>query len=117
MLDVAEVEAPDALYVLRHSSAHVLAAAVTALWPGTKYAIGPPVENGFYYDFEFPEPVSESDLRRIEKKMAEIIRQDVPFEQVRLPRADVIARFRELGQDYKLEILDHEAKDDEIVSC
>lgn len=117
MLDVAEVEATDSLYVLRHSCAHVLAAAVTQLWPETKYAIGPPVENGFYYDFEFPEPISESDLRRIEKKMAEIIRAKVPFEQVRLPREEVIARFRELGQDYKLEILEHEAKDDEIVSC
>jgi threonyl-tRNA synthetase len=117
MLDVAEVEAPDALYVLRHSTAHVLAAAVTALWPETKYAIGPPVENGFYYDFEFPEPVSESDLPRIEKKMAEIIKQNVPFEQVKLPRADAIARFQELGQTYKLEILDHEAKDDQVVSC
>ena len=117
MLDVAEVEAADSLYVLRHSCAHVLAAAVTQLWPGTKYAIGPPVENGFYYDFEFPEPISEHDLPRIEKKMAEIVRADTPFVQVRLPRAEVIARFRELGQDYKLEILEHEAKDDEIVSC
>jgi threonyl-tRNA synthetase len=117
MLDVAEVEAPDALYVLRHSCAHLLAAAVTALWPETKYAIGPPVENGFYYDFELPEPLSESDLPRIEAKMAEIIEQDVPFEQVRLPRAEAIARFRDLGQGYKLEILDHEARDDEVVSC
>ncbi|HEX4213980.1 MAG TPA: threonine--tRNA ligase [Candidatus Dormibacteraeota bacterium] len=118
MLDVAEeVNAPDSLYVLRHSCAHVLAAAVTELWPGTKYAIGPPIENGFYYDFEFPEPISETDFRRIEKKMAEIIRKRVPFEQVKLPREEAIARFRELNQPYKLEILDHEAKDDEIVSC
>ena len=95
----------------------MLAAAVTELWPGTKYAIGPPIENGFYYDFEFPEPISETDFPRIEKKMAEIIRKRVPFEQVKLPREEAIALFRELGQTYKLEILDHEAKDDAIVSC
>lgn len=117
VLDVAEVEAPDALYVLRHSCAHVLAAAVTSLWPGVKYAIGPPVENGFYYDFEFPHPVSENDLPAIEARMAEIVASDVPFEQIKLPREEAIARFAGLGQDYKLEILEHEARDDQVISC
>jgi threonyl-tRNA synthetase len=117
MLDYAEVEAPDPLYVLRHSSAHLLAAAVTELWPGTKYAIGPPVENGFYYDFDFAEPLSEADLPKIEARMAEIVARDVPFEQVMLPRSEAAARFRELGQDYKLEILENEAAGDEVVSC
>jgi threonyl-tRNA synthetase len=117
MLDYAEVEAPDPLYVLRHSSAHLLAAAVTELWPGTKYAIGPPVENGFYYDFELAQPLSEADLPKIEARMAEIVARDVPFEQVMLPRSEAAARFRELGQDYKLEILENEAAGDEVVSC
>jgi threonyl-tRNA synthetase len=117
MLDVEAEEAPDPLYVLRHSTAHVLAAAVTQLWPGAKYAIGPPVDNGFYYDFEFPEAISEHDLPRIEQAMGEIIREDPPFEQVHLPRDEAIARFRELGQDYKLEILEGEARDEDVVSC
>jgi threonyl-tRNA synthetase len=117
MLDVEAEEAVDPLYVLRHSTAHVLAAAVTQLWPGAKYAIGPPVDNGFYYDFEFPEPISEHDLPRIEQAMGEIIRADPPFEQVLLPREEAIARFRELGQDYKLEILEAEARDEDVVSC
>jgi threonyl-tRNA synthetase len=117
MSDYAELDGPDPLYVLRHSSAHLLAAAVTELWPGTKYAIGPPVENGFYYDFEFAEPLSESDLPRIEARMAEIVARDVPFEQLLLPREEAAARFRELGQDYKLEILENEAAADAIVSC
>jgi threonyl-tRNA synthetase len=117
MLDYAEVEAPDPLYVLRHSSAHLLAAAVTELWPGTKYAIGPPVENGFYYDFELAQPLSKADLPKIEARMAEIVARDVPFEQVMLPRSEAAARFRELGQDYKLEILENEAAGDEVVSC
>src|SRR4029079_12829313 len=60
---------PDALYVLRHSSAHLLAEAVRRLYPGVKIAIGPPIENGFYYDFEFPEPISEGDLEGIEAEL------------------------------------------------
>src|SRR6516162_2804822 len=62
----------DALYVLRHSSAHLLAEAVRRLYPGVKIAIGPPIENGFYYDFEFPQPISESDLQRIEDKVERV---------------------------------------------
>ena len=61
---------PDALYVLRHSSAHLLAEAVRRLYPGVKIAIGPPIENGFYYDFEFPEPIAEDDLERIEEEIS-----------------------------------------------
>src|SRR6266567_1642473 len=61
---------PDALYVLRHSSAHLLAEAVRRLYPGVKIAIGPPIDNGFYYDFEFPEPISDTDLERIEDEVA-----------------------------------------------
>ena len=59
----------DALYVLRHSSAHLLAEAVRRLYPGVKVAIGPPIENGFYYDFEFPEPISDGDLEQIEDEV------------------------------------------------
>src|SRR3954471_3095640 len=66
---------PDALPLIRHDAAHVMAEAVTELWPGTKVSIGPPIENGFYYDFEFPEgvTVSEEELGRIEARMAEHI--------------------------------------------
>src|SRR6186997_544602 len=60
---------PDALYVLRHSAAHLLAEAVRRLYPGVKVAIGPPIEHGFYYDFEFPAPISENDLERIEEEV------------------------------------------------
>src|SRR5437899_5044550 len=60
---------PDALSVLRHSSAHLLAEAVRRLYPGVKIAIGPPIENGFYYDFEFPQPIHEEDLERIEAEI------------------------------------------------
>ncbi|MBO0685724.1 MAG: threonine--tRNA ligase [Candidatus Dormibacteraeota bacterium] len=117
MRDYEEPDGQDPLHVLRHSSAHLLAAAVTELWPEAKYAIGPPVENGFYYDFEFPEPLSEAELPRIEARMAEIVGRDEPFERVLLPRAEAAARFQQLRQPYKLEILENEAAGDEVVSC
>src|SRR5437016_3048617 len=69
ILTTRDREDPDALYVLRHSAAHLLAEAVRRLYPGTKIAIGPPIENGFYYDFEFPEPISEDALERIEEEI------------------------------------------------
>src|SRR5438046_906214 len=68
ILTTRDKDDPDALYVLRHSAAHLLAEAVRRLYPGTKIAIGPPIENGFYYDFEFPEAIGEDALERIEEE-------------------------------------------------
>ena len=68
----------DDLYDLRHSTAHLMAQAIGELYPGVKYAIGPPIEDGFYYDFDLPEPLKEEDLPRIEEKMREIARRDLP---------------------------------------
>src|SRR2546428_9537813 len=92
----------DPLYVLRHSTAHVLAAAVTELFPGARYAGGPPVENGFYYDFDLPRPLSQEDLEPIEKKMAEIIARGDRVEQELLPQAEAERRFEALDQPYQL---------------
>jgi threonyl-tRNA synthetase len=94
----------DGLHVLRHSSAHVLAQAVCDLWPGTRYAIGPPIEDGFYYDLELPGPVSESDLERIQERMAEIVAADQPFVREELSRHDALERFAD--QPYKREIVE-----------
>src|SRR5205814_1584173 len=69
ILTTRDTADPDALYVLRHSTAHLLAEAVRRLYPGVKVAIGPPIENGFYYDFDFPEPIAEDDLARIEEEL------------------------------------------------
>src|SRR6266571_3437552 len=69
ILTTRDTDDPDALAVLRHSSAHLLAEAVRRLYPGVKIAIGPPIENGFYYDFDFPEPIREEDLERIEAEI------------------------------------------------
>src|SRR5207248_7855884 len=102
MPSFADHESRDALDVLRHSTAHLLAAAVTNLYPGAKYAIGPPVENGFYYDFDLDRTLSEADLSAIEDKMREIAGGDVTYERVEVPRPEAIETFRKLGQDYKV---------------
>jgi threonyl-tRNA synthetase len=94
----------DGLHVLRHSAAHVLAQAVCDLWPGTRYAIGPPIEDGFYYDLEFPGQVSESDLAKIEDRMREIVAADQPFVREEIPRAEALERFAD--QPYKREIIE-----------
>src|SRR5438874_11479673 len=73
ILTTRDTRDPDALAVLRHSSAHLLAEAVTQLYPGVKLAIGPPVENGFYYDFDFPEPIREEDLERIQAEIERLL--------------------------------------------
>jgi threonyl-tRNA synthetase len=94
----------DGLHVLRHSAAHVLAQAVCALWPGTRYAIGPPIEDGFYYDLEIPGQVSEGDLAKIEDRMREIVAADQPFVREEIPRGEALERFAE--QPYKREIIE-----------
>ena len=94
----------DQLHVLRHSTAHVMAQAVCDLWPGAKYAIGPPIEDGFYYDFELPEQLTPEDLPRIEDRMRRIIAEDQPFVREELDVEEAKARFAE--QPYKVEIIE-----------
>ena len=88
ILTTRDKDDPDALYVLRHSTAHLLAEAVRRLYPGVKIAIGPPIENGFYYDFEFPEPIHEADLERIEEE----IRRELKEGRVVDARGDLARR-------------------------
>jgi threonyl-tRNA synthetase len=97
-------EQPDGLQVLRHSTAHVMARAVCDLIPGAKYAIGPPIEDGFYYDFELPQPLTPDDLPRIEARMAEITAADQPFVREELSRQRALERFSD--QPYKREIIE-----------
>lgn len=96
---------PEALEILRHTAAHVLAQAVLRLFPGTKLAIGPAIADGFYYDFEFPESISHEDLPKIEEEMKRIVAADYPVERVFLPREEAIGLYRERGEAYKLELL------------
>ncbi len=97
---------PDALYVLRHSSAHLLAEAVRRLYPGVKVAIGPPIENGFYYDFEFPEPIHEADLERIEAEVQREISEGREWSREEISRDEAKQRFAAEGEPYKVELVD-----------
>ncbi|HEV8372815.1 MAG TPA: threonine--tRNA ligase [Actinomycetota bacterium] len=90
--------------VLRHSAAHVLAQAVTDLYPEASYAIGPPIEDGFYYDFDVPEPFTPADLERIEARMREIVAEGQPFRRQELSRDEGLRLFA--GQPYKREIIE-----------
>jgi threonyl-tRNA synthetase len=97
----------DELDVLRHSAAHVMAQAVLRVFPDAKYAIGPPIENGFYYDFDLPRPLSDEDLVRIEDQMRKIAKEDQPFVREELPRLEAVKLFTdEIPQPYKVEILE-----------
>jgi threonyl-tRNA synthetase len=99
---------PDSpLYRLRHSAAHLLAQAVLELYPGTKLGIGPPIENGFYYDFDLPQPIGEEDLPRIEEKMREIAARNLDIVRIETSREEARQLIEQMGQvPYKLELLD-----------
>ena len=84
---------PDAVDIQRHSASHVMAQAILRLYPGVKYAIGPTIENGFYYDFAFSAPIAEADLARIEKEMAKVVSQNLPVERFELPADEALAVF------------------------
>ena len=97
---------PTPLSTLRHSTSHVMAQAVKRLFPEVKVAIGPAIEDGFYYDFARAEPFTPEDLARIESVMADIVKADLPFERRELSRAEAIAFFRERGERFKVEIIE-----------
>ena len=98
--------APEPLPTLRHSTAHLLAQAVTQLFPGVKLAIGPPIENGFYYDFHRDVPFTEEDLARLEERMRDLAKADYPIVREERSRADAIRYYRERGEPFKVEILE-----------
>ena len=106
----------DGLALIRHDAAHVLAAAVTELYPGVKVSIGPAIERGFYYDFEFPEGVvvSEDDFEAIEAQMKKHIKAGEGFEREELSVADALARFRDEQQDYKVELIEDLVRDEGV---
>lgn len=101
---------PEALEVLRHSTAHIMARAVMRLFPGTRLAFGPPLENGFYYDIDSPTPIREEDFPRIEAEMARIVQEAEPFERFERPTAEARALVEDLGQGYKVEHIDDDLK-------
>jgi threonyl-tRNA synthetase len=106
ILTTRDKDDPDALFVLRHSTAHLLAEAVRRLYPGVKIAIGPPIENGFYYDFEFPEPVHEAELERIEEEMRRELEEGRAWSRQEVSRGEARERFLSEQEPYKVELVD-----------
>jgi threonyl-tRNA synthetase len=94
---------PDALYALRHSAAHVMAGAVLELFPEAKFGFGPPVTDGFYYDFDLPRALQPDDLTKIEERMAAMVKKDVPFERSEMDVPEALALFEKMHQDYKVD--------------
>jgi threonyl-tRNA synthetase len=95
----------EGLDMIRHSTAHLLAYAVKSLFPDAQVTIGPVIEDGFYYDFSYKRPFTPEDLAAIEKKMAELAKQDIPVERSVMPRDDAVKFFRDMGEAYKAEII------------
>src|SRR5919107_1589942 len=113
---VTDRSGQDALDLIRHDAAHVLAAAVMELYPGVKISIGPPIEHGFYYDFEFPEgtSISDADFERIEAKMAEHVKADEPFVREDVTVEQALERFRAQDQPYKVELIEDLVRDQQV---
>ena len=96
-LEPVDVDSPEGLEILRHSTSHVMAMAVKDLFPGVKVTIGPAIENGFYYDFDYERPFRDEDLARIQEKMSEIIKANLPFERKELSAQEALDFFNEAG--------------------
>src|SRR5271156_972189 len=106
-LQILTAKNPDALEVVRHSTAHLLAAAVLELFPDTKLGIGPPIETGFYYDFQRDTPFSPEDLEKIEKRMWEIQARDLPYERKYMPKQEGLRLYAH--QPMKCELIEERA--------
>ncbi|MDX2342903.1 MAG: TGS domain-containing protein, partial [Acidimicrobiia bacterium] len=103
-VEIVTAASEEGRYIMRHSAAHVMAQAVLDLYPGSKFAIGPPITDGFYYDFEVDEPFTPEDLVRIEQRMAQIIAEDQAFEREEMSVAAALEVFAD--QPFKTEIIE-----------
>ncbi len=112
-IDPVFINSKEGIEILRHSTAHVMAQAVKRLFPNVKIAIGPAIENGFYYDFDCKDAFTPDDLEKIEKEMKKIVEEDLPFKKEILKKKDAIKLFLSLNETYKLELLD-EIEEDEV---
>src|SRR5277367_3604993 len=108
-LAILTAKDPDAVQVLRHSAAHLLAAAVLELYPDVKLGIGPPIDTGFFYEFVRDEPFTPDDLEKIEAKMRELAAQDIPNERKMIPKPEALDLYRKNNQEFKCELVEEKA--------
>ncbi|MDD6869897.1 threonine--tRNA ligase [Allisonella histaminiformans] len=107
-------DSPEALHTLRHTAAHVMAQAIQHLFPGTKFAIGPAIDTGFYYDLESEHKFTNEDFPAIEKEMAKIVKENLAIQKSSKSREEALAYFRERNQDYKVELIEDLPEDAQI---
>lgn len=112
---VVKFDDPEGKEIFWHTSSHVMAAAIQALWPDTKFAIGPAIADGFYYDMELDHRFVPEDFEKIEKKMIEIAKADHKMERIEISRAEALKMFEEMGQDYKIELI-NDLPEDELIT-
>jgi threonyl-tRNA synthetase len=105
-LELLTAKDPEILEVYRHTTSHIMAQAIKRLHPEVKLAIGPAIDKGFYYDFDFEQPLSPEDLAAIEEEMRKIIESDYPLVRAEIPRSEAIAMFTDLGEQYKVELIE-----------
>ena len=108
-ISILTAKDPDAVQVFRHSAAHLLAAAVLELYPNVKLGIGPPIENGFFYEFVREEPFTQEDLEKIEAKMHQLAAKDVPNERKLIPKPEALELYRKSNQEFKCELVEEKA--------
>lgn len=113
-LSIITIDSDEGLEIIRHTASHVMAQAVKRLYDNVKVAIGPDIEDGFYYDFDLDESFNQEDLREIENEMQKIIDEDIPVRRKELPREEAVELMKERDEDYKLELI--EELDDEMIS-
>src|SRR3954454_2994303 len=104
-IEIVTPKSEAGLDTIRHSTAHLMANAVQELFPGTQVTIGPVIENGFFYDFSAARPFTDEDLRRIEEKMTELAKRDLPVRREEWSREEAIETFEKLGENFKVEII------------
>jgi len=113
-VEIITNKSEDALEVIRHSTAHLLAQAVKQLFPEAQVTIGPVIEDGFYYDFAYERPFTPEDLEAITKRMTKIVKQDVPVARSLKSRDDAVKFFRDMGEEYKAEIIESIPADEDL---
>ena len=115
-LQIVTLKDKEGLDVYRHTTSHILAQAVKNIYPTSKLAIGPTIENGFYYDIEFKTPITQQDLAKIEKEMADIIKSDLPISRIVYSKKDAVKLFRDFGEPYKIELI-NDLPAGSVISC
>src|SRR5690348_8273034 len=113
-LEIVTEKSPEALEILRHSTAHLLAQAVQRLYPGAQVTIGPVIDNGFYYDFAYERPFTPEDLPKIEAEMEKIVKEALPLARSVKSRDEAVAFFRGIGESYKAEIIESIPPNEEL---